>query len=900
LRSEQAELDEAVSAVRALAELLLEANQVQVDVLRKVEVKTAGHDQSLARVEQVISSLLTLLDERAREKDSTEEARIRDAEAAVHKEMIRVRDEGITWLRDEVANYQQVSEALAAANRILNEELSEKHSQINILKAAVHAAELELLGLTISRGWRLLQQFRRVRRWFRKITGRPNPMPSTRSTLITESREDEWHARLNPLLEEIKARVAGLAGVQATEQTEALVEPARPQHSRIRLQPTPSEHEFRAALDEMRIPESLGRPAVVCFSVIDWQFRYQRPQQMMSQFAAHGHRVFYISTTRFTPPGRTPRVAVKTIKENVFEVELCSVHQPDVYGESIGGINWAELEASLDELRTRFSIDEAISYVMISSWAELAQMTKARWGWRLIYDCMDEWDRFPGIRPAIVEAEKQLVEACDLLIVSSRCLAEKWSAHRDKLRLARNAVDYDFYVSRYGPNHLLADAKRPIVGYFGAIADWFDLDLLRFIADKRPDYTFVLLGGVFGVDIADLLNRPNVKFLGQQPYELMPKYLYQFDVCMIPFKINAITEATDPVKVYEYLSGGKPVVSVNLPELAPYREHLYIANSPEEFVTSLDEALNDKDRDRSEARRQLARSNDWRDRYQTIMDGLRSQTPRASVIIVTYNNLEMTRLCLESVLINTEYPNYEIIVVDNKSEDGTPAYLKFMEERFPQIRVVLNDVNAGFARANNQAIVLSTSEYIVLLNNDTVVPPGWLSRLTRHLRHREVGLVGPVSNFVGNEARIDANYATWEDMVSFARQHTSSRDGEATDIHMLAMFCVALRRDVCNEVGLLDEQFGVGMFEDDDYAHRVRLKGYRVICAADAFVHHFGQASFKKLITTGEYDVIFQRNLTTYEKKWNVKWTARSNVALDFRIDYIDNPHQNGRVSRGD
>ena len=196
-------------------------------------------------------------------------------------------------------------------------------------------------------------------------------------------------------------------------------------------------------LDQRAIPQKQGRPDVVCFSVIDWEFRYQRPQQMMSQFAAHGHRVFYISTTRFSAPGSAPRVAVKSIKENVIEVQLCSVHQPDVYGEVIGGINRGELEAALAELRSTYSIDEAISYVMIASWTELAQMTQEKWGWRVIYDCMDEWDRFPGIRPVIVEAEKRLVENCDLLVVSSKCLEKKWSAHAEKLTLARNAVDYE-------------------------------------------------------------------------------------------------------------------------------------------------------------------------------------------------------------------------------------------------------------------------------------------------------------------------------------------------------------------------------------------------------------------------------------------------------------------------
>src|SRR5262249_9072857 len=146
----------------------------------------------------------------------------------------------------------------------------------------------------------------------------------------------------------------------------------------------------------------------------------------------------------------------------------------------------------------------------------------------------------------------------------------------------------------------------------------------------------------------------------------------------------------------------------------------------------------------------------------------------------------------------------------------------------------------------------SSGDIVVLLNNDTVVPCGWLSRLAKHLDDPAVGMVGPVTNFVGNEARLQVSYRTWAEMEEFARNQTWANQGRVADIHMLAMFCVAMRRGALEEVGPLDERFGVGMFEDDDYSIRVKRKGYRVICAADCFVHHFGQAAFGKLIRTGQ------------------------------------------------
>jgi GT2 family glycosyltransferase/glycosyltransferase involved in cell wall biosynthesis len=626
---------------------------------------------------------------------------------------------------------------------------------------------------------------------------------------------------------------------------------------------------------------------VICFSIVDWDFRYQRPQQIMAQFAAHGHRVFYLSTTQSLPDDSSPRVQTRIIKENVWEVKLAARRLPSVYGEVIDGNNMSAFLDSLEELRRTFKVNEAVGYVMVSSWTAVALETRERFGWRVIYDCMDEWDNFPGIQRPLLDGELKLVKECDLLVVTAQTLYEKWQGQNRRIVLARNAVDYEFYASHYSPNSLLTEVTHPIIGYYGAIADWFDMELMIDVARQRPDYTFVLLGGLFDVDVSELQALPNVRLLGLQPYETMPQYLYHFDVCMIPFKINPITEATDPVKVYEYLSAGKPVVSVALPELSSYSEYLYIAKDKGEFVAQLDRAVMEDDNEMVARRISFASRQTWSERYGRIVDGLSSATPRASIVIVTYNNLELNKLCLESILRNTHYPNYEVVVVDNASTDGTRGYLRDMATQHSQIQVILNHNNDGFARANNQGIALGTGDYLVLLNNDTIVPSGWLSRLLRHLENPSIGMVGPVTNFVGNEAKISVPYQDWTELERFAQEHMWANDGKIAEIYMLAMFCVAFRRQTYELIGPLDEQFGIGMFEDDDYSLRMRKANLRVICAADVFVHHHGQAAFKKLIESGKYDDIFNENRRRYEDKWNVKWVPHQNTPLDFELERV-------------
>jgi GT2 family glycosyltransferase len=241
-------------------------------------------------------------------------------------------------------------------------------------------------------------------------------------------------------------------------------------------------------------------------------------------------------------------------------------------------------------------------------------------------------------------------------------------------------------------------------------------------------------------------------------------------------------------------------------------------------------------------------------------------------VIVTLDNLVYTRLCLESLLANTGDSSYEIIVVDNGSADGTAGYLRALARQSPQIRVVFNDRNRGFARASNQGLALATGDVLMLLNNDTIVPHGWLTRLVRHLEDPAVGLVGPVTNRTCNEAQIHVSYRTYGEFVQFAHDYQEAHNGERFDIRMLAMFCAAMRRDVYERIGPLDERYEVGMFEDDDYAVRIRAAGYRVVCAEDAFVHHFGQASLGKLMPTGEYGELFHANRRRFEEKWGVPW----------------------------
>lgn len=240
---------------------------------------------------------------------------------------------------------------------------------------------------------------------------------------------------------------------------------------------------------------------------------------------------------------------------------------------------------------------------------------------------------------------------------------------------------------------------------------------------------------------------------------------------------------------------------------------------------------------------------------------------QASIIIPTHNQLGFTKLCLESLFAYTDAPAYEVIVVDNASHDQTVDYLNQLRAILPQLRVIENSTNRGFPAAINQGVAIAQGNCIVILNNDTIVTPGWLSALIGHL-DEEVGVVCPTTNRSGTEADIEVEYDTYGELLSFAAARVSDHAGATFEIGMPAMFCVALARSTYDRVGPLDEGFGLGLYEDDDYAVRVRQLGLKTVCAEDVFVHHFGEATFGHLFASGERDEIRVSNQKRFTSKW--------------------------------
>jgi GT2 family glycosyltransferase/glycosyltransferase involved in cell wall biosynthesis len=635
-----------------------------------------------------------------------------------------------------------------------------------------------------------------------------------------------------------------------------------------------STHEGRL----VAIPFNANAPAqsqdILIFPIIEWDFRFQRPQQIARQLAEAGHRVFYIKSTfrNMSAP------LIQSIDRNIYSVQLSSGEPSTGIYSSFSDKNIKALESSIHQLKDHFLINAAIMMVDLPTWWKLAARLKDSFGWKLVYDCMDLHIGFSNSSAMTQRDEKLLLKNSDLVLASSHRLYEHAKTENEHTILIPNGTDFSLFhlaKEQIAVKEIkdIKDISKPIIGYYGAIADWFDTHLVGDLASSHPEWTFLLIGSTDLADLEPLKGLPNVHLFGEKPYAELPAYLSNFDVCIIPFIKNPLTQATNPVKLFEYLSAGRPIVATRLDEISRYEEFVRLAQTSDEWENAIEESIAEVgSTELLNKRFNFARENSWEKRTRRINAAFAKLFPKISIIVLTYDNLNLTKGCLESIIKNTALPDYELIIVDNGSKKDTVDYLKTFASETPNVVLQLNEKNLGFAAANNQGFRISKGDYILFLNNDTIVTAGWLHRLWHHLsKDHNVGMVGPVTNSIGNEAKIEVSYTNLDDINTFGAQRAKDFSGKAFSIKVLALYCCMISRDLFDEIGGLDERYEVAMFEDDDLAMKVREKGLNLLCAEDVFIHHFHGASLKKL--SGEdYQKLFEENKQKFEEKWGIEW----------------------------
>jgi glycosyltransferase involved in cell wall biosynthesis len=344
--------------------------------------------------------------------------------------------------------------------------------------------------------------------------------------------------------------------------------------------------------------EHAHRELIIFPPSLNWNTQlFQRPQHLALALSRQGALIFYIQ-----PPGADNPLPLQRIQEGLF---LC---------------RWP-IEA-FDALKS--------PYVYLLTWnRDYARIFNNP---RILYDFVDEIETFAGDHSQMRRDHQKLIFEAQLVLTTAVRLYEQVSPFRPDALLCPNGVAYDHFAKmgdfRSEPEDLLPVVQRakPVIGYYGAMAQWFDFDLWLNLAKARQDLSFVLIGPDYDGSLPpSLLDLPNVFWLGVKPYSLLPEYLKDFDVAVIPFKLNKITHATSPLKLFEYMAAGKPVVITPMHESMRY-EGVLVAETAQDFSEQIDRALVlREDPQYLAVLERVARQNTWDVRARQILDALRQK-----------------------------------------------------------------------------------------------------------------------------------------------------------------------------------------------------------------------------------------------------------------------------------
>lgn len=620
---------------------------------------------------------------------------------------------------------------------------------------------------------------------------------------------------------------------------------------------------------------------LVFLGIIDWHFRLQRPQRIpIEMVRTKGFSALYVNpnfsrSSEFRWETQEVETGIEVVRIGLPD------RQPSLFLNRFTPFEAYLISKKILEWSSFSKGNDSVVVVQHPAWRPIVGFLKEM---HVVYDMMDLHRGFhPEFGDKFQKDEERLLDSSASVVVTSSHLRAYAESRRDVAFLVRNAASES---PQSTPSAISRINQPPRIGYVGAIADWFNSELVHVAARKLPEFEFHFYGEVSAYEFGVATYPSNVYFHGEVHRSRVPEIMTSFDVGIIPFRKCDLIDATDPVKAYEYLSFGLPVVGANTPELEHIGNGLCVnTTTSRDFIREVERAVAWR-RDPLFSRRcsEFVASNLWAQRAEDFSAACISSPILVSVVVLHYGEIGLTVRCLRSIAqiqLTSRYKIETVLVCNGTDIHDVNKILGYctVDQTF---KLVVRQVNDGFSAGMNDGIRNSTGEIVVLLNNDTQVHEGSISRLVDHLLSKKsLGAVGPLTNETGNDAKlyVDTSKYNWKEKVSlFCSVHWGSR----VKVQNLSFFCVAIRRDVIDEVGLLDEEFGIGMFEDDDYCRRLIQHGYELAICHDAFVFHEHSANFKLL--GKQYEVLFERNRRIFEERWG-PWDGHNNPRKDLDVE---------------
>jgi len=375
---------------------------------------------------------------------------------------------------------------------------------------------------------------------------------------------------------------------------------------------------------------ALENENIICISSVDWDPIWTRKQQVMSRLPK-SNKILYVEPPITLLSPFKDRAAwskwsawfkgIRKLNDNIY------LYSPPIilpFGNKyrfINRLNQWWISVFLGMAISKLNLSNPILWTYMPNTADLLDFVGHRK--LLVYDCVDEHSEYTGIidKSVMTAMEIDLMGKCDIVFVTAEGLYRAKKDYAQTIYFLPNAANIQHFMKAQDPDtpvpEDIATIPGPIVGFVGVIQDWIDLDLIKETAAAHPEWSVVMVGPVgVGIDVSALKALPNIYFLGRKDLRDLPGYIKAFNVCINPFKINELTDKVSPLKFYEYLASGKPIVSVKMPGVNNFSDVVEIADNAIEFIGGLERSINEDSPQKIQARLQRAEENSWEKRVE--------------------------------------------------------------------------------------------------------------------------------------------------------------------------------------------------------------------------------------------------------------------------------------------
>ena len=376
---------------------------------------------------------------------------------------------------------------------------------------------------------------------------------------------------------------------------------------------------------------------IVCLATSPWYPIPTRKQQVMSRIKDAEILYFDPSATVIAPfkdkSTKPLMTAYKNegvkVQDNITVYSLPPVLPFFYKNRAINRINQAKIAKFIRKKMREHGFVNPVLWVYSPVTADLVNKIPHS---ALVYDCVDRHSAYGGLmNPQLVDSmEFDLAKSSDAVFATAKPLAERLEKANKNTHFIPNGANFERFFEASKPQDVpedMAQLSHPIFGFVGALQPCIEYGFAAAAAEARPDWNFVFIGGEKpGANLSALKKLPNVHFLGLKPNEMLPQYIAQFDACLNLFADNELSRDVSPLKFYEYLATGKPIVSTPQPEqVMQYAPIMQIARSEEEFIACCEQALGDNTQERSVMRIEEGRKTSWDSRVACMREVLREK-----------------------------------------------------------------------------------------------------------------------------------------------------------------------------------------------------------------------------------------------------------------------------------